>query len=284
MILNNISVTGYERRYRQAVNDLLFTSGRLHTHLDWHDVNTWMETFDVPIRLAWADEKLVGIMAASVPMGGTVWLRVIALSDDFAPRPLLHALWDNMRESLKRIGVHTVAVLIINEWLSGYVPQMGFSYEEDIVTLRRDGHSLPQPMQSGVSIRPAAQMDIRRLTEVDQLAFTAPWQLTFEDVRQAYRMAATCTIATIDDTIVGYQLSTRFKQTGHLARLAVLPETQGQGIGGALLDDLIRYFLKRNISTITVNTQSTNVRSQRVYKRYGFRRNGYDLPVWMAST
>ncbi|MEQ8672826.1 MAG: GNAT family N-acetyltransferase [Aggregatilineales bacterium] len=284
MILNNISVTGYERRYRQAVNDLIFRSSRLHTHLDWHDVNTWMDTFDVPIRLAWSGEKLIGIMAASTPMSGTVWLRVIAIEDDSPPRPLLHTLWESMREFLKGVGVHTVAVLLINEWLAGYVPQMGFSYEEDIITLRRDGHSLPQSADYDVNIRPASQSDIRRMTEVDQLAFVPPWQLTFDDVRHAHRMAATCNVAYIDNETVGYQLSTRFKQTGHLARLAVLPEIQGHGIGSALLDDLIRYFLARNITTITVNTQSTNIRSQRVYKRYGFRRNGYDLPVWMAST
>jgi RimJ/RimL family protein N-acetyltransferase len=34
---------------------------------------------------------------------------------------------------------------------------------------------------------------------------------------------------------------------------------------------------------VTVNTQSGNRRSQRLYHHYGFRRNGYDLAVWKAD-
>jgi ribosomal protein S18 acetylase RimI-like enzyme len=83
--------------------------------------------------------------------------------------------------------------------------------------------------------------------------------------------------------MVGYQLSTTFRSTGHLARLAVLPSMQGQGVGSALLDDMIRRFGRHDILTVTVNTQSGNYRSQRLYHHYGFRRNGYDLPVWQAD-
>ncbi len=284
MIHNNLTITEYQRRHRQAINDLLFRNNRVHTHLDWHDANTWLDTFDVPIRLAWHQDKLVGVMASSVPMGGTVWLRIVAIADGISANPVLHTLWENMRESLKRIGVHTVAILIINDWLDNYIPQLRFSYEEDIVTLKRSGKIIPEPPPHAIIIRDAERHELRRITEVDQLAFTPPWQLLMQDIRQAQRIASTCTVAIHDQQIIGYQLSTRYRQTGHLARLAVLPDTQGKGIGSILLDKMIRYFLDRRVHSVTVNTQSTNVRSQRLYERYGFRRNGYDLPVWMAST
>jgi ribosomal protein S18 acetylase RimI-like enzyme len=103
------------------------------------------------------------------------------------------------------------------------------------------------------------------------------------DLRFARKIAAVHTVAVLDNEIVGYQLSTQYRQSGHLARLAVSPDMQGFGIGAALLDDMIRRFLRRRVRTVTVNTQESNVRSQRLYEQYGFRRNGYDLPVYTIN-
>jgi ribosomal protein S18 acetylase RimI-like enzyme len=47
-----------------------------------------------------------------------------------------------------------------------------------------------------------------------------------------------------------------------------------------LLHHLVQTLNKRGVRSITVNTQDSNVRSQRLYQRYGFERNGFDLPVW----
>lgn len=255
----------------------------VHTHLDWHDSRTWLETFDSPVRLAWDGERLCGMIAASVPMDGTSWLRLIGIADHTDSEALFKVLWHDIRAILHDEGVHTVAVLVIDDWLTPYVTRAGFSYEEDIITLRREGKNLPPLREHTLSIRHTAPEDIRRITEVDQRAFVAPWQLTFADLRQAKRIAASCTVAEYNGEIVGYQLSTLFRHSGHLARLAVLPEMQGKGVGSVLLDDLIQRFLRRSIATVTVNTQSSNIRSQRVYERYGFSRNGYDLPVWMTK-
>ena len=131
-------------------------------------------------------------------------------------------------------------------------------------------------------MRSATLDDMVRMTLVDQTAFPTPWQLTYDDLREARRVSISCTVATLDGEITGYQLSTQYRQSGHLARLAVLPDYQGKGMGGALVDDLIRRLLQRSIRTVTVNTQSSNIRSQRLYRRYGFLRNGYDLPVWVC--
>ena len=80
--------------------------------------------------------------------------------------------------------------------------------------------------------------------------------------------------------IIGYQVCTLYRDGAHLARLAVHPGYQGRGIGSVLLNDVLRRFFKRRVYTMTVNTQVSNHRSQHLYQRYGFERNGYDLPVW----
>ncbi len=81
--------------------------------------------------------------------------------------------------------------------------------------------------------------------------------------------------------MVGYQLSTLYRDGLHLARLATLPEVQGQGIGGVLLGQLIDQFARRGVLSVTVNTQRSNLQSQRLYQRYGFDLTGLDMDVWM---
>jgi ribosomal-protein-alanine N-acetyltransferase len=134
-----------------------------------------------------------------------------------------------------------------------------------------------------ITVRLVRAEDLPTLAQVDQAAFAPPWQMTFSELRQAERVSAICTVALYQERIVGYQLSTLYFDGAHLARLAVLPEMQGKGIGGLLLSDVLRYFSRRGVFVMTVNTQSSNEVSQRLYMRFGFRHNGYNLPVWMAD-
>ena len=93
-------------------------------------------------------------------------------------------------------------------------------------------------------------------------------------------MASSATIATLDGEVIGYQLSTRQDEVGHLARLAIHPAHRRKGIASALLHHLMDDFWQRGVTDLSVNTQMSNLPSQRLYERYGFFRNGYDLELW----
>lgn len=274
------TVTPYERRYRQAVLDLLYSSYQTHTHLDWYSAEHWLDNCPIIMRLAWNNSRLVGILGASEALFDTTWLRVIVVRDYMPTRVILTALWTSLRQELLRAQVQSAWILVGNDWLEDYIPALGFEHAEMVITLRRRSNDIPAPRQNGVIVRAVEAEDIDTITRVDQAAFAAPWQLTRADLWQASRIAATCTSAWLDDRVVGYQLSTRHREAGHLARLAVLPEHQGQGIGGVLVHQMIKAFGNHGIRTITVNTQLSNHQSQHLYERYGFQRNGYDMPVW----
>lgn len=265
--------------------DIIFRNQRVHIHLDWHDTELWLDSYDMPIKLAWHDDQLVGVMATSIPLYDTCWLRLVAVADGERVLDVLRVLWARLTADLRQLGIHTVAVLIVNEWLKPVVPHFNFIYQEDIVTLRREGRHIPRARSdtNNYEIRVAEDYDLRQMAEIDQSAFRPPWQLSYEDLRQARRISTHCTVALDQDEVIGYQLSTLYRRSGHLARLAVHPDYQGQGIGGALLENLIRHFVQRSILTLTVNTQASNNTSQRLYLRYGFQLNGYDLPVWLAT-
>ncbi len=280
-----LTVTPYLRKHRRAIEDLTFQHYRVHTHLDWQNVEDWLNTLVSPLWLAWQGERLVGLMAASEPVEGTSWLRLIALHDDvLSPQNVLNELWLPLSTELLRGGVRRVALLMLRDWLKPYLSPLGFAYDEHIVTMFRGGHQPPQPVPvSNLKIHTVTSTDIDTLVAIDHAAFPAMWRMSKTDIREAWRISAVCTLALHEDTPVGYQLSTQAQDTAHLARLAVQPSAQETGVGTVLLTDALARFSRRNIHAMTVNTQASNVRSQRLYARYGFVRNGYDLPVYIAD-
>ncbi len=279
----DLTFTAYDRRQRRATRDLTFYNYHVHTHLDWQSTDDWLRNEHTRLSLAWRDGRMVGALGASPPLNGTVWIRMAAISDGEQPGEVLKALWSYTSEQLREKGVTRAAVLVTREWLGQYLDDLGFAYLEDIVTLRRTGRRMPESDREPPKIRAIDLVDIPVVTAIDQAAFEPLWQLSENDVRQAVRIAAYASVAVVDDEIVGYQVSTSHGLSAHLARLAVNPALQGQGIGGALLRDMLLRFFRRTMFTSTVNTQESNIRSQRLYEYFGFQRNYYDLPVWVTD-
>jgi [ribosomal protein S18]-alanine N-acetyltransferase len=281
--VNAFSITPYHRRHRQSILDLMFRSYLVHTHLDWNDTEDWLEKEDAVSLLLWEHGKLLAVMAASKPLNGTSWLRLVLLEAEYVAHEALAYLWDSLKIQLRELGVTTAALLITRDWIARYVTEMGFQYIEDIITMRRSGHHLPPRPETSCLIRSAQHEDLAAIALVDHAAFASPWQMSIHELQQAKIVSASCTVALLNEEIIGYQLSTLYGDGAHLARLAVLPVIQGHGVGSLLLDDVLHRFLRRGIHQMTVNTQASNHRSQRLYTRYGFRPNGYDLPVWIAT-
>lgn len=278
--MSALTVTPYNRRYLQAIRDLMFISALVHVHLDWYDTDSWLESRESHTYLAWHKGRLVGFMANSRPLNGASWLRVVALHERTDQTAVICALWQAMLEGLRPLGVRTVAALVVRDWLTPHLQTLGFHYNEEIITLSRYGHELPEQHPRGPVVRVAETRDLPSLVQVDHTAFIAPWQLAEEELQQAHRMCSSCTIALYDNLVVGYQLSTLYFDGAHLARLAVVPHAQGHGVGSALLADVLTRFFRRGIYAMTLNTQSSNQQSQQLYARFGFRPNGYNLPYW----
>jgi ribosomal protein S18 acetylase RimI-like enzyme len=197
---------------------------------------------------------------------------------------VINLLWESLLPELRTLGVRTVALLMIRNWISSYVSPLGFHFVEEIITFRRPQLEIsPDTPPAGLAIRLTQPEDLAAILDMDNRAFVPPWQMEREELRQAERISAACTVAELDGKLVGYQLSTLYFDGSHLARLAVVPEAQGIGVARTLLIDLLRRFARRGVYSMTVNTQSSNTRSQRLYTGFGFERTGYDLPVWMVE-
>jgi [ribosomal protein S18]-alanine N-acetyltransferase len=261
---------------------------RQHTHLDWRSLQDWLTDPALHGWVAARDGSIEALLGATIEMTDqrtpnepiAAWLRFAIPPLWGADSSIFNALWDALLQDLYDAGVRLVGVLDIDGWIGRYAKVWGFSETNAVLTLSRQGSAMPSGQPSGAIIRSWALRDLESVVNVDTAAFEPLWRYNRDDLTAAARQAATFTVAEIGGEIVGYQLSTRYAGSAHLARLAVQPEYQGRKIGSVLVYRMIHLFLAQGIHVITVNTQADNHQSQYLYTRYGFEFTGHRAPVW----
>jgi ribosomal-protein-alanine N-acetyltransferase len=268
----------------------LFDSQRAcHLHLDWRPLAAWLASPELSCWVVRTHGRVAAALGAVQKRGGVAWLR-FGLRTGQVPPGALDELWEALRADLVGRGVALVGILALDEWIEMHAPGWGFRQTNAVVTYRRYGTALlpawqrsPEQVQrppEGLLIRPADQTDLEPVARVDEAAFEPLWQQDLAMLSATSLLAETFTVAELDGEIVGYQLSTRSGDIGHLARLAVEPRWQRHGLGRALVADMLNFFHRTGATGVTVNTQRDNLASQRLYERMGFRPTGSRVPVW----
>lgn len=259
---------------------------RQHVHLDWKGLDAWLTD---PSLHCWvrrrngAIQSLLGATVYLPPAGqgdGTAWLRLILPATPIGTDPSLETIWQALCHDLARAGVKEIALLELDPWIASLGASWGFKRVNAIVTMRREDGDIPAPPAPPLRIREVTLSDLDRVAEIDAAAFEPLWRYDLATLEAAYPNAATFSLLEREGEALGYQLSTRHGNIGHLTRLAVVPKAQGQGLGGLLIGEMFRHFAGLEITTFTVNTQEDNHRSQRLYRRLGFEFIGSGVPVW----
>lgn len=175
-----------------------------------------------------------------------------------------------------------VAAIVVKPWFQNLLSASGFDLNQNIVMLElkhEDARLFPVP--TDIRIRPMELSDMPLVADVDLRAFGPFWHNTEHVLHKARLQCASATVAEDDSGIIGYQLSMKNSLGAHLARLAVIPEAQGRGVGAGLVSQLIRSFGVGQLSRLSVNTQSDNATSLALYKKLGFLRTGEQFPVFV---
>lgn len=265
---------------RSIITSLTRFEQRVHTHLDWKPPEDWLS--QQPFLLAERGTRVLGTLACPPDPENTAWLRLFALAENAQAEEVWEMLWPVARAELEDRGTQWAAGVSLDGWMDPLYRAGGFEHTHSVVVLvRAQGPTLSHP--SIATIRPARPGDWSVIATVDTAAFSPPWQMSTDLARFAIRQADYLTVAEIEDEVVGYQLTTLGHTGAHLARLAVLPQRQGKGIGAALVADLIEYYQRRNVHEITVNTQDSNVASLAVYQKWGFVLTGARYPVFQLA-
>lgn len=280
MLGTRLKISVYERRHRSALLNLAWYSQWAHKHLDWHTTSQWLDGDLGTILLAWHGDQLIGYIGVSLPVEGWSWIRLLGIRDGRMPGLVLRELLEAAEARCGARGASNIVILMITNWLPTYLRELGFQIDEHVITMSHIGSALPSKPAVPALVRAAEAHDVEDMAMIDRLAFEPPWQLTAYDMRQAFRIAASATVAQLDDQLIAYQLSTRQDDVGHIARLAVHPVYRRVRIASALMHQLVADFLSHNLTELSVNTQKSNLPSQRLYEGFGFFRNGNDIELW----
>jgi len=250
---------------------LLQRKSFVHRHLDWHPPLYWLGK--QPFYLQELGEgSLLSALACPPDSSGMIWLRLFASAPGFSPHLAWKSLWPAARAWLREhqpgAEIHSLAV---DRELEDILKKADFQQISQVVSLVWDVNTARWPAtRKDVAVRRMTPADLPRIAEIDRDAFQPLWRNTLDELQSALSVSFYASVGLIADQIQGYQISTANPQGGHLARLAVAPEFQGEGIAINILDDLLEGATQRGMVEVSVNTQRENQRSLALYQKFGF--------------
>lgn len=120
------------------------------------------------------------------------------------------------------------------------------------------------------AITPMKFSHIDRVAEIEQIVYPSPWsKLAFinEILDNSF---ASYYVALENEEVLGYAGIWTILDEAHLTTLAVCPKAQGGGVGRALLEHIIAEAKAKGVSRMTLEVRVSNVKAQKLYKKYGF--------------
>lgn len=266
---------------QHLVRGLIESAPHLHQHLDWARALDLLA--EKPFLLATRDGLPVSCMAAPIETSGLAWIRLFAVASGYDARELWAAMWNETRSKLIQLGAADCAVLCVTPWLKPLVEAAGFQPETSILFLEWQGGRRWHEAAPGAKVRSMRPEDLERVHAIDNRAFGYLWVMGADALQRAFEQSSYATVAEVEGHTVGYQLTTWSVYGAHLARLAVEPEIQGRGIGATLVADLLDHFANLGTRRVTVNTQSDNQSSLKLYQNQGFQSTENRYPVYMLG-
>ncbi|MCR4408474.1 MAG: GNAT family N-acetyltransferase [Anaerolineae bacterium] len=235
------------------------------------------------VLLAEYEAQVVGFISVTVRRPPVGILQAIALADEWPAMTILDALLPSCFNALRRQGVEAVAYIGDEFWLSRLLVKNSFTIVNRILTYAKEDGRIPDRGNQMVHVRPAEKADLAAVVALDEVTFDPLWRNTPDILAEIWARSPYFTVAELDGRIVGYQFNDVDGEHGHLTRIAVHPDFQGQGIGVRLMAEAIDFFRAAGVRVITLNTQKDNSNAQRLYRWFGFRRlEGEALVLWKS--
>jgi ribosomal protein S18 acetylase RimI-like enzyme len=255
----------------------------VHRHLDWKPPLDWVGCH--PFLIAEKDDEIIASLACPPDLPSIAWIRMFAVTSDLKVENTWNALWNEALSLLKKEkDIKWVAAIPIHAWFQTLLRESSFRLAQRVVMLSWERQNIPTGnIKIPAQIRPMTQDDLSNIQVIDAESFVPIWQNSPEALELAFRQSVVATVVEVKGIIVGYQISTSTPIGGHIARLAVHPQVQSQGVGYALLHDVLSVFTRRGTRTITVNTQKDNLISLSLYQNAGFQLTGEEYPIFQLA-
>jgi [ribosomal protein S18]-alanine N-acetyltransferase len=263
---------------RAAITELVSDSRWKHQHLDWAD--TLGLVVQQPLLTAFEDSHLIGLIAFPPDPPGVAWLRLFAVAQGHSPRDVWQSMWSRVQAAATLAGIEDLAALDIGGWLQPILERSGFKHTNEVTFMEWNGSHPPEPTHALEGLRRLEEKDLPELALLDRRAFGRIWQHSEKVLALALQQASSASVVERSGTPIAYQISTASAYGAHLARLAVDPAWQSQGIGTDIVIEVLGQFARQGFTRVTLNTQGDNERSLRLYRRLGFSETGQRFPVY----
>ena len=145
----------------------------------------------------------------------------------------------------------------------------GFELFEELHLLERRLDGDPGRERGG--LRRGRRADYDAVLSFDRLAFDEFWQFDRSSLADAMRATPRYRFQVTRTTpVVGYHVTGLAASNAYLQRIAVHPDSQGQGWGRRLVEDALQWAWRNGAARAHVNTQISNERAFSLYERCGF--------------
>lgn len=113
--------------------------------------------------------------------------------------------------------------------------------------------------------------NINRLIEIDKIILDDPWRVDnfLTDLDRKWEFSL---IALMNDSIIGFLISSVKKKNLHIHRIAVSKKYQRKKVGSALMEHLLADCYESGISGITLKVHEFNINAQLFYEKLGFKK------------
>lgn len=267
---------------QHQIANLMFFETHVHRHLDWRAPLEWLGSPHY-----WVVEEhgnVRAVLACPQDPPGVAWIRLFAHARQLSLNDAWGTLWKVAKNEISKQGDVTVAVIAMHQWMSDLLIRNDFKHSQDVIMLEWKGANMfERSTPERLFIRTMKPGDLPEVAELDAAAFMPLWQNPLDALEKALPQATSATVVEDAQGLVGYQISTANPFGAHLARLAVRPDAQRQGIGSSIVSDLIHRLNDKKINRLTVNTQSDNHASLALYEKMGFALTGEKFPVFRYS-
>jgi ribosomal-protein-alanine N-acetyltransferase len=126
-------------------------------------------------------------------------------------------------------------------------------------------------MSDAVTFRRMTEADLDAVLKIEYAAFSHPWTRgIFLDGLKSYEIW----LMFEGNQQVGHGVINVIIDEAHLLNITVKPESQGRGLGLALLDKLMKRAYELNGRECFLELRASNQSAYRLYERYGFNEVG----------
>lgn len=225
--------------------------------------------------------QLAGFVSATVRCSPVGVLQGVGIADGWPVATVLDTLLPPCFDTLRKQRAEAVAYIGDESWLIRPLRERAFTVVNRILTYAKEDGRIPSRGNQIVRMRPAREADLAAMAALDEVAFDPLWRNTPATLDEIWTRCPYFVVAELDDQVVGYQFNDIDGEHGHLTRIAVHPNFQGQGIGVRLMAEAIDFFRAGGVQVVTLNTQQGNFAARRLYRWFGFHRlDGEALVLW----